>query len=382
MKRMKTIWMAVVLLLIFGACSSDTEEQASVLNIHVYAPGQPTPTRSVIDPTEDEKKVNSMMLWVFKSSDGSQLGTISLTGEELESLNSQNMGVYSMPVDNSFARNPEPVDVYVLANVSSTNTGTTFDATIAKKTLEGAEFSGGYYYQFVNTNTAVSKLSAEGLPMSGVVRGKAVTNQNAVLHVTDANLRLVRDISKIRFVFSSLKSGDEYLYIDEVRLDKNMMYKSDYLFLNDEHPYFRVGDRLVDDKEIVLVEKLKDANGAPQYVNRNADPRQYSYTSGMDEAAYEEMINTGLEKGELTEAPVVYLPESDKRMTGKVYYHLQSRPSEIRSAQFMMLNGDFRRNQTWIVYVYYAGSSKLEVSSVQVTGWDDGGEWNHEIHNW
>lgn len=81
MKRMKTIWMAVVLLLIFGACSSDTEEQASVLNIHVYAPGQPTPTRSVIDPTEDEKKVNSMMLWVFKSSDGSQLGTISLTGE-------------------------------------------------------------------------------------------------------------------------------------------------------------------------------------------------------------------------------------------------------------------------------------------------------------
>ena len=48
----------------------------------------------------------------------------------------------------------------------------------------------------------------------------------------------------------------------------------------------------------------------------------------------------------------------------------------------MMLSGDFRRNQTWIVYIYYAGSSKLEISSVKVTDWEDGGEWNHDIHNW
>jgi hypothetical protein len=383
MKDVWTILMAVVMLMVFGGCSSDTEEPDPVLNIYVYAPGKPTLTRSVIDPTEEEKKVNSMMLWVYKSSDGSQLGSITLSGEELESLNNQNSGVYSMPVNNMFARNPEPVDVYVLANVSSTNTGTTFDATISKNTLEDAQFSGGYYYQFVNggINKAVSKLSDEGLPMSGVIRGKMVTNQNSVLHITDANVRLVRDISKIRFVFSSLNSGDEFLYIDEVKLDANMLYKSDYLFLNDEHPYFRVGDQPLD-KEVILVEKLKDANGAPQYVNRNADPRQYAYVSGMDESEYEDLIKKGLEKGELTEAPVVYLPESNKRLTGTVTYHLQSKPSEQRTAQFMMLNGDFRRNQTWIVYVYYAGSSKLEISSVLVTGWDHGGDWEHSVHNW
>ena len=383
MKDIWTILMAVVMLMVFGGCSSDTEEPDPVLNIYVYAPGKPTLTRSVIDPTEEEKKVNSMMLWVYKSSDGSQLGNITLSGAELENLNSQNSGVYSMPVNNMFARNPEPVDVYVLANVSSTNTGTTFDAAISKHTLEKAQFSGGYYYQFVNggINKAVSKLSDEGLPMSGVIRGKMVTNQNSVLHITDANVRLVRDISKIRFVFSSLKSGDEFLYIDEVSLDANMLYRSDYLFLNDEHPYFRVGEQPLN-KEVILVEKLKDANCAPQYVNRNADPRQYAYVSGMDESEYEDLIKKGLEKGELTEAPVVYLPESNKRLTGTVTYHLQSKPSEQRTAQFMMLNGDFRRNQTWIVYVYYAGSSKLEISSVQVTGWDHGGDWEHSVHNW
>ena len=386
MKKFETIWLAALMLLIFGACSSDgTEEQMPVLNIYVYSPGQPTLTRSVINPTEEEKKVNSMTLWVYKSSDGSQLGSISLSAEELDGLNSQYSGVYSMPVDNTFARNPEPVDVYVLANVSANNTGTTLDPTIAdRNSLENALFNGGYYYQFIRSDknyTAVTKLSDEGLPMSGVVRGKKVTNQNSVLHMTDANLQLVRDISKIRFVFSSLTSSD-YLYIDEVKLDANMLYKSDYLFLNDEHPYFRVDDNNLWDKEVILVEKMKDASGAPQYVNRNDDPRQYAYVSGMDESMYEAKIQEGLDKKELTEAPTVYLPESNKRLMGTVTYHLQSKPSELRTAQFMMLSGDFRRNQTWIVYIYYAGSSKLEISSVKVTDWEDGGEWDHEIHNW
>lgn len=380
MKKVKTIWMAAVMLLVFGACSSDSsEEQTPVLNIYVYAPGQPTPTRSVMDPTEEEKKVNSMTLWVYKSSDGSQLGSIILNEEELETLNSDNMGIYSMTIDEKFAKNPEPVDVYVLANVSASNTGKTFDATIADKmSLENAQFDGGYYYKFANTYTAATALSTEGLPMSGVVREKAVINQNAVLHMTDANLQLVRDISKIRFVFSAIEGSS--LYIDEVKLNKNLLYKSDYLFLNDEHPYFRVGTGLVD-KEIVLVEKLKDENGAPQYVNRCADPRVYAYVSGMDETAYDAKIKEGLEKGELTEAPTVYLPESDKRLTGTVTFHLYG-DTESRTASFTMLNGDFRRNQTWIVYIYYNGSSKLDITSVKVTDWENGGQTDHEVHNW
>lgn len=380
------IWMAAVMLLIFGACSSDSsEEQTPVLNIYVYAPGQPTPTRSVIDPTPEEKKIHSMTIWVYKSSDGSQLGSITLDEndnedrEELETLNNDNMGIYSMAVDEKFAKNPEPVDVYVLANVTASNTGMSFDATIDKWDLENnAKFNGGYYYPFVkqNENRAATALSKEGLPMSGVVREKAVINQNAVLHMTDANLQLVRDISKIRFVFSAI--DDSYLYIDEVKLNKNLLYTSDYLFLNDEHPYFRVGTSLVN-KEIVLFEKK---NGAPQYVNTCADPRVYAYVSGMDETAYDAKIKDGLAKGELTEAPTVYLPESDKRLTGTVTFHFSSNPSDLRTANFTMLNGDFRRNQTWIVYIYYNGSSKLDITSVKVTDWEDGGETDHDLHNW
>ena len=373
--------MAAVVLLIFGACSSDSsEQQTPVLNIYVYAPGQPTPTRSVVDPTEEEKEVNSMTLWVYKTSDGSQLGSIILNKEELESLNSDNMGVYSMPVSESFARNPEPVDIYVLANVSADNTGRTFDATIADKmSLENAQFDGGYYYKFANTLTAATALSSEGLPMSGVVREKTVINQNAVLHMTNANLQLVRDISKIHFVFSAIDGS--IFYVDEIKLDANLLYKSDYLFLNDENPYFRVGTTGLVNKEILLVDGLKDPDNTPQKVNTNADPRQYAYVSGMDESIYEAKIKEGLADKKLSEAPTVYLPESDKRLTGTISYRLGDDPTH-RTAPFMMLNGDFRRNQTWIVYIYYNGSSKLDITSVKVTDWEDGGQTEHSLHNW
>jgi hypothetical protein len=102
----------------------------------------------------------------------------------------------------------------------------------------------------------------------------------------------------------------------------------------------------------------------------------------MDESMYEAKITEGLEKKELTEAPTVYLPESDKRLTGTITYHFAGSPSEHHETQFMMLGGDFRRNQTWIVYVYYTGASRLDVSTVNVTKWQYGGQWDHEVHNW
>lgn len=374
------------MLLIFGACSSEsTEEPDPVLDIYIYSPGKGTVTRSVSTPTAEEKRVHSLTLWVYKSNSDTQLGSLTLSAEQLESLNEKESGVYSIPVTSLFARNPEPVDVYVLANVSANNTGTMLDPTIADKTsLENALFNGGYYYGFVRGDggyRAMTEISGEGLPMSGVVRGRTVTNVNAVLHVTDANLGLVRDVSKIRLVFSSLTGADK-LYIDEVKLDGGMMYNSTYLFVNDEHPYFRVGENGTFDREVVLATALKDEEGYPQYVNSNGNPRQYAYESGMDESMYEAKIAEGLEKKELTEAPVVYLPESDKRLTGTITYHFAGNPSEQHETRFMMLGGDFRRNQTWIVYVYYTGASRLDVSTVNVTKWQYGGQWDHEVHNW
>ena len=376
--------MAVVMLSVLGACSSDgTEEPDPVLNIHVYAPGNPTPTRSTSDPTSEEKKVHSLKIWVYKSSSDVQIGSLALSESELTSLNESNGGLYTMTVSREFAKNPEPVDVYVLANVSADNSGTGIAGNISDKSaIENLAFNGGHYYCFVNSANnyaAATSLSAEGLPMSGVVRGKAVKNVSSVLHMTDANLQLMRAVSKIRFVFSSIDNSTtgntgDFVYIDGVTLDANMLYTSEYLFLNDQYPYFHLGPSPFTHATTIV-------SAMENKVERNSDPREYAYVSGMDESAFEANITQGVSEGKLTEAPTAYLPESDKKLTGTISYHLNNEQT-TRTASFSMLNGDFRRNQTWIVYAYYTGSSKLEVITVKVTDWEDGGTWDHNVHNW
>ena len=85
----------------------------------------------------------------------------------------------------------------------------------------------------------------------------------------------------------------------------------------------------------------------------------------------------------LTEFGPVYLPESDKRLSGTISFWIKEPSGEPLTASFSMASGNFHRNQTWLVYAYYIGSSKLVVNSVQVVPWervDDLPE--HVIPNW
>ena len=137
---------ALLMTVLLACCSGEESEtiQAPVLNIYVYGPEDPVQTRSVT-PIDGEKTVNSLQIWVYKSSDGSEIGTLSLTGEELDGLNQTDQGYYSMAVPVDFAANPEPVDVYVMANVTDANCGQTFERRITREAIEGASFGGGYY---------------------------------------------------------------------------------------------------------------------------------------------------------------------------------------------------------------------------------------------
>ena len=65
----------------------------------------------------------------------------------------------------------------------------------------------------------------------------------------------------------------------------------------------------------------------------------------------------------------VYLRESDKKLTGKIYYRLQS-GAAIQSRTFTMdAVQDFARNHVWIVYSYFEGG-KLYINPV-VADWID-----------
>lgn len=394
--RHRWIWSGGLLLLLLlvevlcAACSNDdAEETTPRLNIYIYAPERPTVTRGEVIPSADEAKVHNLQIWVFRSSDPTtKVASLTLeTEEELAVLNNSKSDSYSIELkDRSFARNPEPVDIYVLANQIGNN-GTEYkDPIVNSQKLDQAVFDGGHFFSFLGSESHKAVTSVpenKGVPMSGVARGKNVVDKNNVLHINDANLRLVRDVSKIRFVFSSLNGTsdqeilDNQIFVEGITLDKNMMYYEERFFLDDAHPNFWVEGGTLD-QEVELVGKYLSSP-----VAQNEDPTLYAYSSSMTEAAYEAKVDEWVAAGKLTQFPVVYLPESDNRLTGTIRFKVGGNTNETKEARFSMVGSDFRRNQTWVVYAYYIGSSKLEVNTVKVIEWDPQDPQDpHETHNW
>lgn len=390
---LKALLLLPVLLMFCVSCSDEEDEYVPKLNIYIYAPDRPAVTRGSVDALPAEAMVHNLQIWVFRSSDPTKkVASLTLTTEEeLAGLNDAKIASYSIELeDRSFARNPEPVDIYVLANEIGNNGVEHEDQIYDSRDLDKAILKGGPYYSFMNAENhqAITEntLPDKGIPMSGVARNRSVVDQNNVLHISDANVKLVRDVSKIRFVFSSLEGEtpqdnlDYQLFVEGITLDWNMMYTEEHFFLNDEHPYYWVGDDEGTMNSNYSVQLYGGDLNNP--VAQNDDPTQYAYSSSMTEAQYEEEVDRRVGERKLTQLPVVYLPESDKKLSGIIKFHVGTSNYETKEAKFSMVGSDFRRNQTWIVYAYYIGSSKLEVNTVQVTDWDPQGPQDpHEVHN-
>ena len=375
---LRPLFLLPVLLMTFVSCSDDEEEYVPTLNIYVYAPDRAAVTRGEVVPTEEEALIHNLQIWVFRSSDPSKLvASLTLTEEsELQGLNSNKSASYSIALsDRSFAEKPEPVDVYVLANVGYNGY---LGSVYSSKTLEEAVFDGGHFFSFTQgpSYQAVSTVPADkGVPMSGVARGKSVIDKNNVLHINDANLKLVRTVSKIRFVASSL-DGLEPILIEKMTLNPNMIYTKERFFLDGDHPNYWV-EGAPFSQEVLLVRGDR--------VNPVAmidDPAKYAYSSSMSDEDYEELINEGVSNKELREFGPVYLPESDKRLSGNITFRIGTDGKAI-TAPFSMSTGNFHRNQTWIVYAYYMGSSKLEINTVKVVDWEKVDPLpDHNVPNW
>ena len=318
---------------------------------------------------------------MFRSGDPSKMvASLTLkTESELQGLNQNKSASYSIALsDRSFAERPEPVDIYVLANVLDNNGTNYFESINSGADIEKAVFDGGHFFNFLKPSAyqAVTTVPAgKGVPLSGVARAKSVIDRNNVLHVNDANVKLVRTVSKIRFVLSSLNDLDP-VFIDGITLDRQMMYEKERFFLDGDHPAYWV-EGTPFDQEVLLIKGDK-----VNPIVRNEDPTVYAYSSSLSDESYEALINEGVSKQELTEFGPVYLPESDKRLSGTIAFHIGSDTTPLY-APFSMATGNFHRNQTWLVYAYYIGSSKLEVNTVNVVDWEDvPGLPDHEVPNW
>lgn len=384
---------SMIVLLCLSCSSSDSysedddgqnTKKPSQLEIRVYIPGRPVVTRAEkVNAEDDEKAVHSLDIWVFEHESGTLVGHLSpVVSESFEG------GTFQMTVNDEYAqKDPRPtVDVFVMANVFTTNTGINLPSPVTKDDLKNAMIQHvDATHDYYGLTDPVIIPSSEGLPMSGVLYDNRVDGSLPVLYVQNS-VKVVRSISKVRFLFSRTKQQTEFgedqeLKIVGITINNGMIPKAEYLFLNrnySEDGSWPNYNPVKSNPEVESdYESGTDDNGRgiallTEYASRipeYANPSEYSYTGEVTGQDYEDLINTGIEEGHLAEIGKFYIRESDKQVTGRIHYTIGN-DATVKSSTFRMTRaGEFSRNHTWIVYGYFSAKELLSISSVNVLPW-------------
>ena len=383
----------LMLLLILTACgSSSTEDELQpqkpkekpVLKIYLFAPESPIVTRADIgsvDASEAENAIHTIDVWVFeheapyKKVSYIHLNDVSFTGQK----------EIAMDISDDFANLPKKpnVDIYVAVNKESCGLHTGVNALTENTTL--AQLKAAYIgSESFGVSSLQSDVPATGLPMSGLLENQIISGIPPVYTAMAQNVKLVRSVSKIRFIFSQSSSGAPEITNLSISLNANVLPQEEFLFLEGVYPTYKSHVKSTGDNDYEAEVTLVSGKNNTDHINKCDNPAGYAYTSETGQA-YETKINEGLKiqddqkSADLSELGRFYFRESHRQLAGTIRYTIGS---ENKSKPFAMAGaGDFTRNHTWIVYGYFLGSGDLKLNLVDVKDWSSGSE-NPDLYNW
>lgn len=421
-------WMLLLLAVLLTACHSsdeDSPDQNCYLDIYVYAPDRPIVTRGdvgEVDPLSDgdgaEKTVHSLQIWVFKSNGGDKVGYLGVDATSAEYadptfLNKTGQQKYRMKVAKEFADHPEAVDVYVVANPSSCGL-TALGENTKRSELEAAKIGSNYF----GTTSLVSAVSSDvGLPMSAVEKNQPIYGSFPSLRIGSetemTTLKLTRAVSKLRFVLcrkDDTNSTKKLVSIDGIELNGSQIptqtflmpgtsvystYETEAIKYVSESNKLRPGSIREVANPLIYAYETQSAQVYEDLIKHAADAdntrkeanlawlKQYGDDNGLTELS---SLNTN-DLPQLTQLGLTYLRESDKQLTGTIKYtYSEGSVDHQETVTFSMAApGDFLRNHSWIIYIFYM-DTKIHVQVVTDIGmktWTpDGGEENVIVHNW
>lgn len=311
----------------------------------------------------EENAIKELAIWVFNHNTKEKVTEPFITNSSADLPSAGGVRKYALPVDRNFLLTRPNVDVFVLINQSSINATVSVNSSWAD--LNTAIFGGNGYF---SPETPVKTVPGNGLPMSGVGLDLKVTGEEPSLSVT--NISVSRAVSKLRYIFSQMYTEDnteEEYSIQKVVLDGNQIPVEEYVFSSGK-------SRIVPDNYVSGSMTTPWPDGTA-LASCDA-PEIYSY-AGQDGPSYENLITDGISRGRLTDLGTFYLRESDKALTGTVYYTITKKGQngdpdivEEKTLPFSMAApGDFARNHTWTVYGYFISNRTLQLA-VSVLPWD------------
>lgn len=321
-----------------------------------------------------ESDIHSIKVWVFKSGTGASANPIAYKEDTPSAVDGKPVnGNYTLNLRFLRKINGEElknIDLYILANSESTNMADKLNGkdlrSITRGDLQGVTFDNPFGITSEGKAETTKVPEGKGLPIS-----RAITNIAIADHVADTEIEakdkgisipLVRAVSKLHFYFAR-KAGEDALTgnvkVTKIEIDGNTFPTESYVF-PDEEDY-----ATADANKAATSGKY----GTPSYVptplkldgvenakiKAVADPLTYKRDEKTETAqTYMDRMNKEIGGHNLS-----YLRETNKPITGKIYYQLAEGGS-VKSQGFTIpSSGNAIRNRELVVYGYFLQGGAL-----------------------
>lgn len=401
MKGIAALAPTLLLTLMFTSCMSDgyTDTAAgksdTYINLNVSTPtaqaranapagstagtsGTPGQDETSPNPTEEEK-IYSIRVWAFKSDtdeNAMPIGFKAVTG--LNKTGSYNV---SMKLLRKAAGNLEKdnIDLYILLNAESIGVldGNNCN-TMTRKELENATFNSNFGIKTDGSPQATT-IPATGLPISRVITNINVKN-NIADNAADAatkpvSVPLVRAVSKLHFFFARKTGKDtESVTVTRIEVNGETLTKASPVFpeaaTNAEKD--TKGLKGSFNGLTYLTKNLIFGGIATDQIKPVDDPKTYIRQPGEKAQDYMDRLSY------LQEGCKSYLRETDKTITGKIYFKSNASLAE-RSVKFEI--PEAYRNHELVVYGYFSGEAFLDLNlQYYVANWNEKGATNIEFN--
>ena len=319
-----------------------------------------------------ESDIHSIKVWVVKSGAGPNDNPIAYKEDNPTVGGTTANGTYTLNLRFLRKINGEElknIDLYILANSESTNMADKLKVkdlrSITRADLQGVTFDNPFGITTEGKAQTTEVPTGKGLPIS-----RAITNIAIADHVADTeagaknkgiSIPLVRAVSKLHFYFARKTGEDamtENVKVTRIEIDGNTFPTESYVF-PDEEDYTKA-----DANKAATSNKY----GTPSYVSTLlkldgvantgikavTDPLAYKRVPGENAQTYMNRMNNEIGGHNLS-----YLRETNKPITGKIYYQLAEGGS-VKSQGFTIpSSGNAIRNRELVVYGYFLQGGAL-----------------------
>ena len=321
-----------------------------------------------------ESDIHSIKVWVFKSETGASANPIAYKEDTPSAVDGKPVnGNYTLNLRFLRKINGEElknIDLYILANSESTNMADKLNGknlrSITRAELQGVTFDNPFGITAEGKAQTTEVPNGKGLPIS-----RAITNIEIAKHVADTEIEakdkgisipLVRAVSKLHFYFARTADADaltENVKVTKIEIDGNTFPTESYVF-PDEEDYTKA-----DANKAATSNKY----GTPSYVSTLlkldgventgikavTDPLAYKRDEKTETAqTYMDRMNKEIGGHDLS-----YLRETNKPITGKIYYQL-AEDGSVKSQGFTIpSSGNAIRNRELVVYGYFLQGGAL-----------------------